>query len=58
VFAVAVSSDGRLLASGGADNMVRVWDLATNKVIKNFSGHTGPVTVCLPLVPLFAGLEN
>ena len=26
--------------------MIRIWDTATNKVVKNFSGHTQAVTVC------------
>ena len=31
------------LASGGSDNLVRVWDLSTQKVAASFSGHTGSV---------------
>ncbi len=31
------------LASGGSDNMVRVWDLSTQKVVNNFVGHTGSI---------------
>lgn len=40
VLAVDFSPDGKLLASGGADKFMRVIDLASGKVIKNFEGHT------------------
>lgn len=45
ILSVAVSSDGKLLASGGLDKLVRVWDTSSNKLIKSFVGHQGPVTV-------------
>lgn len=34
------SSDDKLLASGAADRMARVTDLATGKVVRAFEGHT------------------
>lgn len=40
VLAVEFSPDGRLLASGGADKMVRITDLGTGRVVKVFEGHT------------------
>ena len=41
---LAVSNDGRLLASGGyEDNTVRVWDFFTGKEVAKFRGHVGPV---------------
>lgn len=43
VYAVALSPDGRRALSGGADNVVRLWDTRTGKEIRRFSGHTGRV---------------
>jgi len=43
VYAVAVSADGRRALSGGADNVLRLWDTKTGKEIRRFPGHTGRV---------------
>jgi hypothetical protein len=40
---VAVSADGRRAASGGGDNVVRLWDLATGREAQAFRGHTNTV---------------
>jgi WD40 repeat protein len=37
--AVAFSRDGRLLAAGADDHLVRVWDLRTGKLSATLSGH-------------------
>ncbi|CAM8915472.1 unnamed protein product [Rhodiola kirilowii] len=46
VLALAVSSDGRYLASGGLDRYVHLWDARTREHIQAFPGHKGPVS-CL-----------
>lgn len=43
VYAVAFSPDGKLAASGGADNTIIVWDLATGAAQKTLAGHTAQV---------------
>src|SRR5206468_2120363 len=40
VRSIAYSPDGRWLVSGGDDNMVRLWDAASGKEIRCFTGHT------------------
>ena len=38
------SLDGSLLASGGSDNTIRVWDAETGAHNQTLTGHTGGVT--------------
>jgi WD40 repeat protein len=45
VNALAMSSDGRWLASSGDDRLVRVWDVEAGSVLRRFEGHRAPVWV-------------
>ena len=38
--AIAVSPDGRFIATGGNDNFVRVWSAADGTLVKELAGHT------------------
>jgi WD40 repeat protein/tRNA A-37 threonylcarbamoyl transferase component Bud32 len=40
VWGIAFSPDGRLLASGGDDCAVKVWDVAGEQVIRTLGGHS------------------
>jgi WD40 repeat protein len=43
VRSVSLSSDSVLLASGGDDNTVIVWDIKSGTFIKKYENHTGPI---------------
>ena len=40
---VAISPDGRTALSGGWDQTLRLWDLASGRELRTFVGHTGVV---------------
>ena len=41
--AVTFSPDNRWLASGGKDNVIKIWDLANGNVLRTLYGHTANV---------------
>ena len=46
VYALDFSPDGRFLAMGSGDGVVRIWDVEQGTLIHSFRGHAGTVT-CL-----------
>jgi ribosomal RNA-processing protein 9 len=49
VLALALSSDGRYLASGGRDKRLGVWDVAKNEWVRSFGGHRDVISVSCTL---------
>ncbi len=43
VGAAAYSPDGKLVASAGFDNTVKLWDLSSGRELRTLEGHTGAV---------------
>jgi WD40 repeat protein len=43
IYALALSPDGKTLATGSYDQKIKLWSLATGQEIKNLSGHNGCV---------------
>lgn len=46
ILSMAISSDGRYMATGGLDRFVHLWDTRTREHIQAFPGHRGAVS-CL-----------
>ncbi|XP_060934041.1 NACHT domain- and WD repeat-containing protein 1 [Limanda limanda] len=44
VLSACVSSDGRLLASGAADQLIRIWSVTTGALLDSLCGSDAPVT--------------
>jgi WD40 repeat protein len=43
VWAVAISSNGQILASGSQDKTIKLWQLPTGKLLRTLSGHAKPI---------------
>lgn len=46
----AFDCTGEMLASGGGDKTIRVWDLNSGRLLRTLEGHTGAV-VCMDFLP-------
>jgi WD40 repeat protein len=43
IYHLAFSPDGKLLATAGFDNVIKLWEWPSGKEVRTLSGHTGPV---------------
>lgn len=43
IWAVAFSPNGTTLVSGGADRLVRMWDIETGRLLRSLRGHTNDI---------------
>lgn len=50
VMAVAISPDGQKVASGGLDDVIKIWNLTTGELVTTLTGHTKAVN-CLTFSP-------
>ena len=41
-----MKSNANLFATGGEDNVVRIWDMRNCQTVASARGHSGPITSC------------
>jgi WD40 repeat protein/serine/threonine protein kinase len=51
ILGVAFSPDGTRLATGSNDGVVKVWEVATGRELRTFSGQNGPAVLTLAFSP-------
>jgi WD40 repeat protein len=54
VLSIAISGDGKILATGGSDKRICIWETSTMKHLKTFTQHRGPVMVLTPCIVLIS----
>jgi WD40 repeat protein len=40
IYSVAISPDGKMMASGGEDKTIKLWEVSSGKLLRNFMGHS------------------
>lgn len=58
VLTLALSDDGRYLASAGKDRRVCVWDAEKGEWVRGFGGHRDTISVRSLLHPIFAAISR
>ena len=43
IYAAALSPDGRILATGSYDKLIKLWETETGRPLRELKGHNGPV---------------
>lgn len=57
ILALALSSDGKFLASGGRDRRIGVWGADKGAWLRSFGGHRDAISVCHATSPRWPWLK-